>query len=237
MSSYNYDSIPAGYYDDVFCKNSGIQSAWHHLKFSFISSLVPHEGLHADIGCGPGTFLGNFRRAAHSIGVDISSDQIDFATKKYATNTVAFVNSRSARMPFESNSLDSISLIEVIEHLDGNNISMVISESLRCLKPGGLFIVSTPNYSSMWPILEYFVNKFSKLSYEDQHITKLNTSKLTHMLSSQGLIIKRSGSFLLLSPFLAFFSWSFAHKFFHFESTLEKHNYGFLSYCVAAKSI
>ena len=32
---YNH-SVQSGYYDIVFKKNKGIQSAWHHIKFNYI---------------------------------------------------------------------------------------------------------------------------------------------------------------------------------------------------------
>ena len=33
---FNYDEIETGYYDNVFKKKSGIRSAWHHIKFSYV---------------------------------------------------------------------------------------------------------------------------------------------------------------------------------------------------------
>jgi SAM-dependent methyltransferase len=48
------------------------------------------------------------------------------------------------RLPIESNSIDVIVSLAVIEHIrDPENF---ISEILRCLKPGGLIYLSTPNF-------------------------------------------------------------------------------------------
>ena len=48
-----------GYYDEVFKRKSGIQSAWHHIKFDFVEKKIKDSNKHFDNGCGAGTFLGN----------------------------------------------------------------------------------------------------------------------------------------------------------------------------------
>ena len=35
-SAFNYEEVKAGYYDLIYKKKSGIQSAWHHLKFDYL---------------------------------------------------------------------------------------------------------------------------------------------------------------------------------------------------------
>ena len=55
---YYNNSISEGYYDLIFKKKRGIQSAWHHIKFKYIKNKIRKSKLHLDIGCGPGTFLG-----------------------------------------------------------------------------------------------------------------------------------------------------------------------------------
>ena len=58
---YYNTSVVDGYYDIVFRKKKGIQSAWHHIKFNYIKNKISKSSFHLDIGCGPGTFLGIFR--------------------------------------------------------------------------------------------------------------------------------------------------------------------------------
>ena len=33
---YNYNNIDFGFYDEIFCKNKGVRSAWHFTKFDYI---------------------------------------------------------------------------------------------------------------------------------------------------------------------------------------------------------
>ena len=37
---YYNTSVVDGYYDIVFRKKKGIQSAWHHIKFNYIKSKI-----------------------------------------------------------------------------------------------------------------------------------------------------------------------------------------------------
>ncbi|MCW2966786.1 MAG: methyltransferase family protein, partial [Solirubrobacteraceae bacterium] len=69
---FDYEGIPAGYYDRVFRRRRGMQSKWHHLKFRRVAREL--EGHHRvlDIGCGPGTLAGNF--PDHEwVGTDLST--------------------------------------------------------------------------------------------------------------------------------------------------------------------
>ena len=56
--TYNYEYLNSGYYDIVYKKKSGMQSAWHGVKFNFIKKQINQKGVHLDVGCGPGTFIG-----------------------------------------------------------------------------------------------------------------------------------------------------------------------------------
>jgi SAM-dependent methyltransferase len=48
------------------------------------------------------------------------------------------------RLPFDDDSVDLVTLLAVIEHFP-NSPRLVLEEARRILKPGGLFIVDTPN--------------------------------------------------------------------------------------------
>ena len=85
---YNH-SVQSGYYDMVFKKNKGIQSAWHHIKFNYIKKKISNSKIHLDVGCGPGTFLGILKKK--SIGVDISISQINYAKKIIQVKKLSFI--------------------------------------------------------------------------------------------------------------------------------------------------
>ena len=86
------------------------------------------------------------------------------------------------KIPLRSSSLDSISIIEIIEHLNDKDTKLLILEAHRTLKKNGELIITTPNYLSTWPILELILNNFAKVSYKDQHINKYNIFKIKKVI-------------------------------------------------------
>jgi SAM-dependent methyltransferase len=107
---------------------------------------------------------------------------------------------------------DCITLIEVLEHLDTDDIRRVLDQVGRLLRPGGSFIVTTPNYASTWPLLEVILNRLSDVSYEEQHLTRFRYASFERTLrdidpaffSEVELEIKTTSHFV--SPFLGLFS-------------------------------
>jgi len=233
---YNYDSIPAGYYDQVFHCGFGIQSAWHRQKFQFLADLIPIDAIHLDIGCGPGTFLGNFSHAKKAIGVDIAADQIHYANSTYSSEKIHFIHLHDPHLPFENSYFDVVSMVEVIEHLNFETLNKLMTEALRVLKADGLLILSTPNYSSLWPALEWTVNKLAKISYDEQHISKFTPKTLAKFIDKFPLTLCKMGSYLFSSPFLAPLGIKISQKMFNLERRFSSRPYQFLLYVVARKN-
>ena len=226
MKSFNYDTISEGYYDEVFKKKKGIQSAWHHIKFDFVEKKIMNTKNHLDVGCGAGTFLGNYLKNKKRSGVDIAKGQIDYAIKYNNDENTDFLSYNNNLLPFKDKEFDTISFIEIIEHLNFNDTKILISEAKRCLKDDGYIILTTPNYLSFWPLLEVILNKVSKVNYEHQHISKYNYFSLKKTILKFDLKIIEMGTFITFSPFLAFFSFKIS-KFFS-KLNFFKFNLGFL---------
>ncbi len=223
---FNYNEIDTGFYDDIYHENKGIRSAWHHIKFNFIKDRINKKNHHLDIGCGSGTFISVLNNK-FSVGIDISKKQIEYANKKYsseAKNFVHFIN----EIPFKPDSFDSISIIELIEHLSDEEIKNLFNQIEKVLKKGGKIYITTPNYFSLWPILEFFLNKISKVSYEHQHINKFNFYNINKIIPKEKFNIIQKSSFIHLSPFMAFFSFKFSILFSLLEKILFKFFPGFL---------
>ena len=178
---YNH-SVESGYYDIVFKKNKGIQSAWHHIKFNYIKKKISNSKIHLDVGCGPGTFLGILKKK--SIGVDISINQINYAKKNYSTKKIKFYSYKN-KLPIKSKSVDSVTLIELIEHVDNEDLALIFKECKRVLKDNGCLYLSTPNYYSLWPALEIILNLISPVDYKHEHINKFNKNKLKKIMKKK----------------------------------------------------
>jgi hypothetical protein len=82
------------------------------------------------------------------------------------------------------------------------------------LRPGGQLLVTTPNYRSLWPVMEWTVDRLNmapKMSGE-QHITRFDPRALRELLIESGLIMEYFGTIYTLSPFLALASPKWAYR-------------------------
>lgn len=78
------------------------------------------------------------------VGLDISQDAIDYATKKYGNDRCSFKACDILEMAgIEDGSLDAVVSFETIEHID--NPMGFLANINRVLKKGGILIISTPN--------------------------------------------------------------------------------------------
>ena len=234
MKNINYynNSVVNGYYDIIFRRKKGIQCAWHHIKFNYIKRKISKTNIHLDIGCGPGTFLSILKKK--SIGIDIAHNQIKYAKKKYANKNIKFLSYKN-RLPIKSNSIDSVSMIELIEHIDNKDLTYLLKECSRVLKKNGKVYLSTPNYLSLWPLLEFFLNKISPVNYKHEHINKFDKARLRKIMIKNGFQVLELKSFILISPFLAFLEFNFAKSMISFDNFLTKFFPGFLIFCKLKK--
>lgn len=209
-SDFDYESIPVGYYDEVFHRGSGVQSKWHRLKFARIRERMRQPEQHLDIGCGPGTFIGTLPDRGVSVGVDISQVQLDYAERHYAGPNHRFVAIEPGSLPFADSSFDCVTLVELIEHLTPADTLTTLKEAHRVLRPGGQLLVSTPNYRSLWPLIEGLLNRLGKVDYGDQHINKFNRTRLLDVLQECGFAQINIQAYQFAAPFLAALGWRLA---------------------------
>ncbi len=220
---FDYSCIPPGYYDDIALRKTGIRSFWHHLKFKrIIDSFDTKHGSILDIGCFAGTFLGMIAENIfdEQVGIDILPAQVKYANEKYSTAFRNFfvVKNFSQDGFLKGKQFDRVTIIEVIEHLTGNQIAEMLNFAHSKLKPGGKLIITTPNYTSAWPLLELALNKFSNVKYDEQHITRFNYfsvfDKLGRIMPGFSEMFKPDFKTTthLLTPFLAGISYQAAEK-------------------------
>jgi SAM-dependent methyltransferase len=84
------------------------------------------------------------REAAFVCGVDADEAAVRHASEKYRRPNLRFLQGSLTDVPIpEANSFDLVVCFEAIEHIREHGA--LIREVKRLLKPGGIFIVSTPN--------------------------------------------------------------------------------------------
>jgi 2-polyprenyl-3-methyl-5-hydroxy-6-metoxy-1,4-benzoquinol methylase len=223
LSSFDYGAIPEGHYDRVLREGNPIRRLWHLSKFERVLDYLPSRQGQSllDIGCFAGSFLGMAtpERFSRQLGVDILPAQIAYARAHYGTPYRHFqhIESITALSDIEDR-FDCVTLIEVIEHLGRSEIHELLAQTAALLKPGGHLVLSTPNYASTWPLLEWLLNRFSDVSYEEQHVTRFTAFNVQRRLAEIyspldtefEVILKTTTHFV--TPFLAGISFGLAHQ-------------------------
>jgi 2-polyprenyl-3-methyl-5-hydroxy-6-metoxy-1,4-benzoquinol methylase len=193
--SNEYQSMPTGYYDQVFKvglkRKKGLQYSWHDLKFSTVKNNFPSiYKTHLDIACGPGTFIGNYLDQ-RSIGIDIAKNQINYANKTYACQPTSFYVKDMYEVLNSDEKFDVITLLEFIEHIEPDEVNTLIKRLYFKLNKKGRIIITTPNYRGFWPILEKIISIKGPVDYRIQHINKYDIQRIKSELKYEKLKIKK----------------------------------------------
>jgi len=183
------------------------QRFWHEAKFRLIERVglpAKHERV-LDAGCGSGT-ISDFlsRYAKEVVATDSNPMAINYAKDTYRAPNLEFrlgqFNDLKNEQPF-----DRVYCIEVIEHLYENQVAEILSLFRELTNAGGTLFLTTPNYRSLWPVIEQLLDAFGLVATLDevQHVTHFTKSKLVKMCKDAGWTVRHIGSFNGLAPFLA----------------------------------
>lgn len=217
----SYHEIEPGYYDRVYARGRGMQAFWHRVRFEQVEAALP-AGLESvlDLGCGPGTFLGRLHPAPkRSLGLDIAPAQIAYANDRYCRKGLRFEAGDVMAMRSEER-FDAVVAIEVIEHLAPVDTQPFLQRILDLLQPGGTLVLTTPNYRSLWPLLEVMVSLRGPVDYRAQHINPFRASRLRHELKRAGYADIESSTFFIAAPFAATLSTKLARRLHRIEKRL-----------------
>lgn len=106
------------------------------------------------LGCGTGeleTILG--KKGYSIVGIDVSDEALQIAKKHKEDEelgNIQFVKASICNLPFLNNSFDAGYAIEVIEHIEPDELEKVFSEIKRVLKPNAKFLITTPNKNAYY---------------------------------------------------------------------------------------
>jgi ubiquinone/menaquinone biosynthesis C-methylase UbiE len=156
------------------------------------------QGNCIDIGCGTGLRMKFFiPRVDRLIGIDISETRIKEAKKMHPE--INFIISDARKLPFKNQIFDTVLALEVIEHLPNYyDQEVFLQEVKRVLKPGGKFIISTPN-SPIFKLYCIFARE-----YYPTHFSELNYFQFKYCLKKYFGNVKIYGQFGWLSPLYGF---------------------------------
>ena len=245
--SFDYHSVAGDYQYRALHSGHPMQRFWHRGKLTMIDRLLKiHLKENArllEVGCGAGNLLMQaVVRGSVPVALDLSIQALDFVRSRLkeacrgtdGPRDYACIQSIGELLPLPDNSFDAILLSEVIEHLEAPQIS--IREATRVLRPGGRLLVTTPNYRSFWPLMEWAVDRMNmapKMAGE-QHISKFHPASLRRLLHDCGLNIAYFGTIYAWSPFLSLVSSRQAEQ--QLARELEKHSdFGMILVAVGIK--
>lgn len=224
--TFDYSGIPPGYYDKILLGRNGPRKFWHWQKFNSVYRAIVKEKPTIrllDIGCFSGSFAARFLddQTFISTSIDILPSQIDYAKTFFEAPNRNFRHYESftkIRTVVGQGTFDVVTFIEVIEHLAPYQIHEFFRSIEGLTERGTQVIISTPNYVSAWPLLEWVLNRFSDVKYHEQHITKFNYWNLVRKLESiypefqERYSVELLTTTHLLSPLLSAVHFGFAQR-------------------------
>jgi SAM-dependent methyltransferase len=125
--------------------------AEHISRYMFVGGVEGKRVL--DIGCGVGYGAHYYAKngAAEVVGVDYSSEALEYAKEHFSAPNLSFFKDDAQKLASVSGKFDVISAFEVFEHISDHEVMLTRLKEL--LSNGGYFFCSTPN-SLLQPKLE-----------------------------------------------------------------------------------
>lgn len=138
-----FDTI-SGKYDGLNRVISfGIDVKWRKKVLKLVSDTKPETVLDIATGTGDLAILMTQTGAKKITGLDISAGMLEVGRKKIAErkldSKIEMVLGDSENIPFEDNSFDAITVAFGVRNFE--NLEKGLSEILRVLKPGGIFVI------------------------------------------------------------------------------------------------
>lgn len=146
-----------------------------------------------DLGCGAGYLLRHLTEQTtfpvDLFGADFSSGSLEKAKSTWPTEKTCprFEHVDRYPMTFHESFFDLVYSIEVVEHLDDDMLSSMLKEANRILRPGGIFVVTTPNSEDL-ERLQTFCPNCESIFHVWQHVRSWTAESLTAEIESRGFL-------------------------------------------------
>ena len=196
------DTLDLGLHD---CALSG----WFNNETSELLTgfkISPDE-LILDIGCGEGQFS-QFcaKHGARIILADVDSEQMLKAEQRVRSEnprSLQCLVTNANPIPLESDSVDKIIAMEVLEHVEDPNV--FVAELFRVARPGAQILISVPGTAS-----EQLQKSLAPESYflHPNHIRIFQPNEIESLLSHHGFIVEQSTKYGFYSTLRWLFFWT-----------------------------
>ena len=130
-----------------------------------------------DIGCGTGGNLETLSGFGRAEGVDISTEALDFCRARGLNNVR---QGAAETLPYESESFDLVTGLDVVEHLDDDVEGL--REMRRVLRHGGRMLLFVPAFMFLWGVQDDV----------SHHRRRYTLPELKGKLQQAGLAVERA---------------------------------------------
>ncbi len=184
-------SLDSNYHQDLLDPNSSAFAEMSGVAAQHMRHTAPwvSQGRLLDIGCSTGLFLDLARKKGFDVsGIEFSPDSAHFAREHFGL-TVTGGDIRA--LDAASGLYDVVTMFDVIEHVpDPLSDMRAIYDRL---KPGGLFVVSTPNIDGLFPRLSLPLAKMLDHwphAEPPYHLYQFSVGSLSRMLAEAGFAVE-----------------------------------------------
>ena len=148
-------------------------------KLEYVTTWLPSAGSAVDLGAGRGEMVQVLRDyGLRAYGID--SDLSVVTEAKNRNLEVRHQDIESFLISERPSSLDVITAIQVVEHVDTSILENWFENIHKLLKPGGVFVAETPN--------PHAIDAFKAFWIDTSHVRLYYPESLLHMAQSVGFV-------------------------------------------------
>jgi len=152
----------------------------HLFAYQFSKKYLQKDFEVLDLGCGEGYGTDLLSQSVNSIiGIDVDPEVVKYAQEKYGSQNCRFEVYDGAMIRYQEKKFDVITSFQVIEHVKDDHL--FIEEIHRLLKPGGWFIMTTPNKTMRMRPLQKPFNRFHIREYYPHELRNLLEKKFSRV--------------------------------------------------------
>jgi len=208
------DDVSGDYQYGALHHGTKSQRLWHRQKIEIIGRYLHNKsyGNNCDAGCGSGVvadFVSSVLPESKVVGYDINERSIAFALRKFKKKNLQFcLKNLLEKERNEENCFDFVYSLEVIEHFCFEDVKKYLAVLFHIGKANARFFITTPDYRSMWPLIEWSMDslKLTPRMAGHQHLTKFTIATLKDTLERNGFEVLEIGNFCGMSPFFGHLS-------------------------------
>jgi 2-polyprenyl-3-methyl-5-hydroxy-6-metoxy-1,4-benzoquinol methylase len=146
-------------------------------QLSYLRNWLPVSGVAVDLGAGRGEMVQVMSdHGLLSFGIDTDESVVAAAEQKGIDVRLSDIDSFLDKC--EPSSLDVVTAIQVVEHVNTDQLESWLGKIHRDLKPGGIFIAETPN--------PHAIDAFKAFWVDVTHVRPYYPESLLHMAQTAG---------------------------------------------------